>query len=808
MQSGEWNLQIIGSSIKVYFIYPLEDIEDDDEIQIRMFLLSHQISFNGIPSIFLEKLPPDPLFSNSEIRKTPIIACFDIDGKMAELCIPEWTNLIETEWTMPAMYRQCLVDIFQRALTLYFLYKLFEFSPIYFTSFLYFEDDPVYNVSGFFVKYCPVLHNNEIGIRTVVHNDPTVICNNPRALPKAKFVLVSPYEHTFSVRGVSGDTLTLQKMDSVIQHVPISSSKFVILTEFSKNFIKGSDTIKQKPIQTTVKCSFEPLKTFTYKEEEWTDFFHKYFFLSDEDTQTESKNEGESVIEDAPSTSYDYLTEQCETCILHSDAHDENPELRKKAVKRQLETIFSVVGSEVVFPPSYQPIIMKNINSLSPIDFNFGFPSARIEKHISDFTGQISEFNYEPLQIPKLSVVQEESVTQIDANSIFDGWVENRRAPLSGQKNLHYRIFGEDSISQTQAIDYTRMIAESYTKHRLGTFVPKVPDQIKTCTKESLEQNVLAFVKENKGDEFHSEKDVLVIITDNNFEDKIDRIRCYSLFIRPKWIINPKTAQIDALAFQMYTKIRVFLPAPFGSFELTEQKKGIFECIDTSSVTPATTLFFGVRLTPPYTLPVYDELSIHIAILNHEQRMIAVFTDSTAQALQPVLINDFNGIRSYISGTANLTGKSISETTVTVYADSITNEFYQRLKAGLSGLPVTILSLFPLTILQVRSLPDTDFIVDASEVPFDNGTAIPSFRCIVGSSTLQSYTLAIYDGSQEKLHAVAREFSQMSWVSVKPGMENRTTSFPPHITGLLRVGSTNIKTLSPFDFLPPSFLDF
>ena len=61
---------------------------------------------------------------------------------------------------------------------------------------------------------------------------------------------------------------------------------------------------------------------------------------------------------------------------------------------------------------------------------------------------------------------------------------------------------------------------------------------------------------------------------------------------------------------------------------------------------------------------------------------------------------------------------------------------------------------------------------------------------------------AIGETPEDTVRAYAKHMSHMSWLSVKPGSENRTISYPPHVCALIRKNTPPTTILSCYEFLP------
>ncbi|KAK8888056.1 hypothetical protein M9Y10_039116 [Tritrichomonas musculus] len=79
----------------------------------------------------------------------------------------------------------------------------------------------------------------------------------------------------------------------------------------------------------------------------------------------------------------------------------------------------------------------------------------------------------------------------------------------------------------------------------------------------------------------------------------------------------------------------------------------------------------------------------------------------------------------------------------------------------------------------------------------------PSVTCYVMSKYQPPYMVSIYrNGNDQQLLKYVTKVSHLSWLSVKPGDEKRTISYPPHICALLRKNDCRCLTISRFEFLP------
>lgn len=104
--------------------------------------------------------------------------------------------------------------------------------------------------------------------------------------------------------------------------------------------------------------------------------------------------------------------------------------------------------------------------------------------------------------------------------------------------------------------------------------------------------------------------------------------------------------------------------------------------------------------------------------------------------------------------------------------------------------------------IQEQSQAPTDGITSNVKFVIDH-PANPESTCYVLSPHHQAYKVSIYKGGgQERLLQFVKTMSHLSWLSVKPGHEYRTSSYPPHINALIQQNKSHCTSISQFEFLP------
>ncbi|EAY14565.1 hypothetical protein TVAG_392920 [Trichomonas vaginalis G3] len=773
MNKAKWNLEIFDNQcIKIYQIYA--DIDNSEasaeDVALRMNILSHQISYQKVPAFFLE----NQLKYFETMEKKNFCIAFDVFNQFDEISIPYWCKFQSIEWHPSEMYEKDIVELFQKALTLYYLYALHEYSPFYFTSFLFIEEDPV-SYEPFFFKPMPVLHQGKLGVRHINHFDETTIPNTPELLKPGSSVLICPNELPYTILSVNSDSFTIQIPDGNITLYEFENTDFLVLTKYSRNFLKSKSTPKRISSNEKISSEFAPIQTFSFTPTNFKDFYEANFVINDDENTANWNSQNQTILEDAPYTVEDLIKDQCSS------------EAMKESIKRY--------AGKIPIPIKRNPL-MRHTIMITPIDLNLGFPTAKLQI-ISPKFQIINEFNYDQFYPPNLKVIEKESVQIIQADRIFDQWVENCRCPLSGSKDLHYLIFCETDQSKQQVLDYIHLVSSSYTKFRLGKMTPaNQPEEILSPSgNEALEDTIVKYLDGNTTLDFANNKYIIFVISDNNFDSIM---KGYFVFVRPEWVKSPNLTDIDSIGFQIYARIRELRSEPFGSFEITS-------CFD-KIVPPADNLFFNMRYQPPFILSTDNPFVLHVALDLKSQ--VAVYSDHECLMLKIDKIQNFDSIKNYAKGIPSILGVNSIETVITIFTESMPQNILNRIQNEMSELDCTILSLFPMTGIQVSDEMGTDGIVEISESRFNFTGVRPDSTVLVVSPTLESYKISIYGGTSDKLRSIARNFVDLSWVSVKPGMPRRTTSLPPHIVGLVKGCFPDLKDLTPLDFLPPKNLDF
>jgi hypothetical protein len=154
--------------------------------------------------------------------------------------------------------------------------------------------------------------------------------------------------------------------------------------------------------------------------------------------------------------------------------------------------------------------------------------------------------------------------------------------------------------------------------------------------------------------------------------------------------------------------------------------------------------------------------------------------------------------------------------TIAILGEGISTDLLQVLKEELGQLEfeVGIFAIAPEPKVQVlfRGDFDDDAVIFAEPEQSRMGRenlAAPAANCYVVSQYLPAYCVSYYGGKPEGpakdiLLEQVREWSHLSWLTVKPGSEKRTVSYPLQIVALIRKTAPLCSHISMYEFLPSS----
>jgi hypothetical protein len=151
--------------------------------------------------------------------------------------------------------------------------------------------------------------------------------------------------------------------------------------------------------------------------------------------------------------------------------------------------------------------------------------------------------------------------------------------------------------------------------------------------------------------------------------------------------------------------------------------------------------------------------------------------------------------------------------TVSVFGEGISVHLLRKLRTEFIrlNLAVQIYSVAFEPNVQVLFNEDFDddavIFADAEQSRSGSEFAIPEATCYVVAQNLPAYRVSYYapkdsQSPRDVLLDCVREWSHLSWLSVKPGSEKRTISYPLQIVGLIRKSRPLTAHISRYEFLP------
>lgn len=731
-----WNISIFeNQNIKIYKVKLRESIKitELDSIKKRFLVFSHFCALNGIPSYFLD----DPnSYSSNEYDIHPISIIFDIDERFPSMSVPVWCECKE-DFLLNNLTSYTL-DLFQKSLTLFYLYRFSDLNPLYFTTFLLFPND-VTSSSTFFLKHVPVVHQNKIGIRTIVQNDASIIVN-PITVRTDDFILIPPFENPLLVGIKTDKYIIVNSENGKSFEIDLDSTVNICkITKTSKNSYVNKFVSQKAPFQIDLKA----VQSLNMTEEEFNDF---KISLGRNCKENNTKNLVE--IERSPISLDSIIEEQIENI-------------------REREEVSRNIKNFVLLDEKVEGIFLYMCN-FSLFDFYYGVFSTIIPNNMLPYIDS-NEICYESIDIPELILFKNGSMTSVIGDCVFKNWVDELYSPYFGQKNARVLVCCDTHVDMNLMRIFISDLSDQYSLHFLGEL--KLVDIVRDTSFVNLN-----IIKAN----------YIIFISD---EGRNLSFNTPYICIKPCWLCRNCSLFKQGLAFIIYCHI------------FTDNRyKG-----DNSNRINA--LVMSGMYQPPFIIQTVNErLSLHICI--NFKKKVAFITDSSVRLLKSIELGKLSRYMSDIS--SSIFHDAIVES-VTVFKKHITNDQYFDLLSNNCFRPDTpILTVHPLSSVQ-SNLRDHDGIIMRSE--FTSGYSnnhtfkTPTASCIVVGCNLYSYNLSIYNNDELKLKNIARTFSHMSWASIKPGMEKRSTSYPPHIFQCIDF-SKSFDELIHFNFLPSGFIDF
>jgi hypothetical protein len=270
-------------------------------------------------------------------------------------------------------------------------------------------------------------------------------------------------------------------------------------------------------------------------------------------------------------------------------------------------------------------------------------------------------------------------------------------------------------------------------------------------------------------------------------------------YVRPESIKTASTDEIRTFAFIVYARTRIFTPVPFGMFDLARAVPSSY--------------FFGYRYQPPFLRPRPEPiLTIHIGW--DPALEASSWTDDAGSILQFLPDSPLQKLSQLMQDACQSLAPTQVRFTLAVFGEGITLPLQNLLEAvfGAVNLNVHIFAIAPQPNVQAAFSEDFDDDAIVFDEPEQGRSGPgefvrPDATCFVIAQRLPAYSVSYYARDarrppDEVLREHVREWSHISWLSVKPGSEKRTIAYPFQIVVLIRKAEPLAAHVTRYEFLP------
>lgn len=776
---GRWNLSDRSfDSVRVSVLQLLPECNDASEEadKLRLLVLSHSIAFSHIPAFFLESIPK---YFPLEKKDGACVIVFDLEDSFSTYQIPLFIKRNDWIWKTNEVFNKRIASDLQRCLTLRSYYEYSSYKPLYFTSHIIITDFPLQS-NPFILMHTPIQRNGRIAFRTIIQGYTEMIFDFPFAPKPNTYILIPPYEHSFKVVVSDNQKCVVKYVDLSEKTIFWRKTKFVYLKApnvgISKYFTVcpvSASHAEMIAAKHEARNRFGSKNFLDVSDEEIDDFFTSHFT---QNGLPAAKVEDDEIV----------FEKQTPADIVSEMIGDDS---EKRAILRTFKT-------NGIFPSKPMKLTLLVANFLSSFRFDFGFNTSYPPHGTGDFSDSC-EFSYEHLGIPNVLVFKDTRVVDVPATELIVNWQNNMYRPISGPKNASFVVFYEDQFDEAEIKTFFRQFCNQYTACNFGELT-KYPMEhaLFPAPAREMQTTVMKFFKNNQVSQYQVEPLMTFIVGDPIFSAEF-MPHSVVTYVRPEAIREATTLAIKTLAFVVYSRVRVFSPKPFGMVFLAAQD--------------IATCFFGFRYQPPFLLGNQsDDFVMHICW--DQKAKLSTWVDDTGAVMHVLPVSGIEKLFVFIRELVGLFSNVNVKVTVSVLAEGIKpdvlNEINQSIAA--TNCQVTVFSLFPSSSIQCvfdEQFVDDVIVFDECERSFKNSALFqqPFESCYVLSRTLQPYSVSLYSASsnpRKTLFDFVQRMSHLSWLSVKPCMEHRTVSYPPHMMALLRKGNGPISQLSILEYLP------
>ena len=804
-----WNFQDkFYQKINIYLVTARQysSAHPPGEDEMRLLILSHQISSHNIPSYFLGN--PQPFIK--EIEQKPTIIVFDIENAFSGDLIPEWALIQPTEWDIPNETTQTHLDIFQHALNLQLFHQFIDKEPAYFPSFIIIPLAQPYEQPQA-IKVFPIIKDNGIILRTCVENYSSISLG-PNKPANDSFVLIPPFEIPCKVMNTQGTKITAATPNGQKKIIDTNKNIYFLISEPSKMLrslfttrnaghslstfrLKSSyssrsidkDTIRIKPINLQTTTTESSLSFFAEK-------FSKKPNISE--SKKETIDSEKTVLIDPPLNFQDKITE----VIL------DNEKLRKivswsiGAYPMTSET--AVNFGSIEEPPTISPQLMETFCD----DF---YSFAYTEIHI---LGDYFCSKASPILIDNPTIkVNVDGKNQEQSIPTLIDWEKYKFMPLYLPKDGEYFVFYEKGVRKDAVIDYFQQLTHSYAQLGFGKMVRfnlSYPPFVETEVGQAR----------NKADNFYQEHQVefnrvnhpiIYIITNsvNQHTVYLNKLRYGMRVLTPEKVNYSTDEDYKEEAFKLYAMIRCQQNGPENQYSSKS-----------SPPLELNNFFFGHRYQHPFLIYRKEDI-VNIHIFINPTNDYIIICDQVGSALQKLKVPDtIPTLKKIMHELKNLCGYTIQINFLLTYLTEFVDEFLFKKASELEAdfkQNFYLFNLYPAPYIQctitdeyqndvfIETSPELSHLPKTLPNPSERGIK-PNERIALGNLKIvnpvksgfvlthkhQHYQIGLLSCPAISDPAFVMKLYRtqlvgLSWLTARPNYPKRAYSFPPPIAMLL-----------------------
>jgi hypothetical protein len=780
--------------------------------KLPLLVLSHDIAYRGTPALFLKK---SPTYSPVAVA-SPLVLVFDYTGTFISDNLSSKRFAVES-WSLDfsEFSSDEFLDHFQRAFTLASLYRLQDYTPLYFTTFL------VISTTEFDSEPClfqpvPVCCNSAISIRRVVQGGLAAIPDSTRPVPLGSFILIPPFEHPFTLVERMGTSIGALYVDNIVRNFPLKTLSCVHLTSPSpvmpfffapppprpvSEILRATNTCDRMNVSPAALEAF-----FTRRAADPVPPAGESHAEEEDEKECEGPW-GEEIEPRRPplpdpsiglAERFGVTPPDAAVAVAvpakRTAAEVAHQQLSDPAARR---AICRTLSAAHPFPKTRSTLRLPSATPVSPFRFDFGFASFTLPLacNVHELWAH-SPCNYQRLGFPEVLVNWGGEPRTVPVSTICAEWEEKKLLPILGPKNAFFVVFCVQNLRHEDVSAFFRALRHAYRMLEFGHLTP-MPRAIEPAyfPEGLIKHNVNQFFANSglgKFAEFR-EPPILTFIVGPPITDRRFNPPSIVTYLPPSFVAAPNATQLRALAFVVFSKIRRMAPAPLGHCDI--------------EMSPAAKLFFEFRYEPPFLLrrPEIAAMAMHIAW--DVEHSATAWMDDIGSVLKVMPNSDLKMIVGLSRDLLTRFHSPPIKITLTILGEGITEELFMAIMSGFAENfnELSVFAVSPAPAVQVRFIErfDDDALIRAPReqcrpflyrLPIETGYVVSQHQ--------PAYSCSVYNEAGWPLEVYAAKMSGLSWLSVKPGSENRTISYPPHIFALLSTTEPETLTLSRFEFLP------